>query len=304
MPLAYAHASGEAAASVPPQGTELLLAWTFDPTFLVPLAIGWLYFRGLRAFQQHRRSPFRPWRLFSLTLGVAGAGLALVGPVDRLADFSFAWHMGQHMLIAQVSVPLILLGAPFVPVIRGLPARFRWHTFVPFAQNWAVRRFFLAAIHPVVAFVCYVGALWAWHYPPAYDLALRNEMAHYFEHFCFVATSMQMHWHIVNPYPFRSRLHYLVRAAFLFVVTMQNGALGALITFSDQALYGYGRLESFWGLTMAEDQIVGGLLMWVGGGMMHLAVILIILIVYAVEEERKEPHHPLYAQRKDALRPA
>jgi cytochrome c oxidase assembly factor CtaG len=304
MPLAYAHAPGEAALPALPQGVELLLAWTFDPTFLVPLLVGWLYFRGLRSYRKQGRALFRPWRLILLSLGVAIAALALLSPVDTLSDYSFTWHMVQHMLIAQVSVPLILLGAPFLPVVRGLPERFRRSLFVPFAQSPAVRPFFRGATHPVTAFLCYVGALWAWHYPPAYDLALDHEAVHYIEHFCFVATSVQMHWHIVNPYPFRSRMHYLVRMAFLFVITVQNGALGALITFADRTLYEYQKLSSFWGLSMLDDQLLGGLLMWVGGGMMHLAAILIVFIVYAVEEERKEPHHPLYSGPGEALRPA
>ena len=304
MPLAYAHAPGEAALPALPQGAALLLEWTLDPIMLVPLLVAWLYFRGLRDYRRHGRSLFRAWRPLLLGLGLGVAALALLGPIDRLSDYSFAWHMVQHMLIAQVSVPLMLLGAPFLPVVRGLPARFRQGLFVPFARSEAVRRLFRAATHPAVAFVCYVGALWAWHYPPAYDLALDHEGVHYFEHFCFFATSLQMHWHIVNPYPFRSRLHYLVRMAYLFVVTVQNGALGALITFSNAPLYAYGKLESFWGLTMADDQVVGGLLMWVGGGMMHLTAILIVFIVYAVEEERKEPHHPLHVGAGKALRPA
>jgi cytochrome c oxidase assembly factor CtaG len=272
----------------------LLADWTFDPTFLVPLGVALLYFRGLRAYRAGGRALFRPWRKLLLTLGVLFAGLALLSPMDKLADYSFTWHMVQHMLIAQVSVPLILLGAPFLPVVRGLPEHLRLRWFVPFANSSAVRRTLMFLTHPVVAFVSYVVALWAWHAPALYDAALDNEFAHYAEHFFFVATSAQMHWHIVNPYPFRSKMHYLVRMAFLFVITVQNGALAAIITFADEVLYGYGRYESFWGMSMADDQLMGGLLMWVGGGMMHLAAILIVFIVYAVEEERKEPHHPRY----------
>lgn len=304
MSVAYAHTIGEAVGRPLPGGLDLLLSWTFDPTFLVPLVAAILYFRGLRALRREGRGGFPMRRPLLLGLGVVLAGAALLSPVDLLSDYSFTWHMIQHMIIAQVSVPLILLGAPFLPVIRGLPEAFRRRAFIPFARNAAVQRFFRAFTHPVVGFLCYMAALWAWHLPGLYDAALENEFVHYFEHFCFVITALQMHWHVVNPYPFQSRMHYLVRAAYLFVITVQNSVLGAMITFSDEVLYGYSKLESFWGLTMEDDQLVGGLLMWVGGGMMHLFVIMTVLIVYAAEEERKEPHHPEYVPPPESLRTA
>jgi cytochrome c oxidase assembly factor CtaG len=293
--LAFAHAPGEAGLPPLPEGWALFAEWTFDPTFLVPLLVAGLYLRGLRAYRGGGRSLFRPWRLAMLALGVLVSAVALMGPVDNLSDYSFTWHMVQHMLIAQVSVPLILLAAPFLPVVHGLPEGFRRRWFIPFANHAGVRRVLSTATHPVVAFVSYVMALWAWHAPPAYDAALNNDAVHFVEHLCFVVTSLQMHWHIVNPFPFRSRMHYLVRMGFLFVITVQNGALAALITFAERILYGYDKFTSFWGMTMLEDQLLGGLVMWVGGGMMHLTAILIVFIVYAVEEERKEPRHAALA---------
>ena len=294
MSVAFAHAPGEGGLPPLPEGGALFTEWTFDPAFLVPLLVAVLYLRGLRAYRQGGRSLFRPWRLVLLGVGVLVSGIALMGPVDLLSDYSFTWHMVQHMLIAQVAVPLVLLAAPFLPVVHGLPERFRRRWFVPFANHAWVRRVLTAATHPAVAFFSYVVALWVWHSPGPYNAALEGTGTHFIEHLCFVLTSLQMHWHVVNPFPFHSRMHYLVRMAFLFVITLQNSALAAMITFSDEVLYGYAKLESFWGMTMLEDQLVGGLLMWVGGGMMHLTAILIVFIVYAVEEDRKEPHHPAY----------
>ena len=295
MSVAFAHAPGETGIPPLPEGWALFTEWTFDPTFLVPLLVAVLYLRGLRAYREGGRSLFRPWRLVMLGTGVLVSGIALMGPIDFLSDYSFTWHMVQHMLIAQVAVPLILLAAPFLPVVHGLPEGFRRRWFIPFANHAGVRKVLAAATYPGVAFFSYVVALWLWHAPGPYNAALGNDGVHFVEHLCFVLTSLQMHWHIVNPFPFHSRMHYLVRMAFLFVITLQNSALAAMITFSDQVLYGYAKLESFWGMTMLEDQLVGGLLMWVGGGMMHLTAILIVFIVYAVEEERKEPHHPVNA---------
>lgn len=302
MNLAYAHSAAGAAA--PPEGLGLWLEWTLDPTFLVPLAVALLYWRGLRAYRRRRPALFPWWRPAAFAAGIALIAVALLSPVDRLADVSFTWHMAQHMLLVQVAMPLLLLGAPFLPVVRGLPGRFRRRVFLPFANHPAVRAGARALVHPVTGFLVYVGALWAWHAPALYDAALLSEPVHYFEHFCFVVAGVLFHWHVVTPFPFRSRMHYLVRVGYLFVATIQNSALGSMITLSGTVLYAYADLGAAWGMSPARDQLVGGILMWVGGGMMHLGLALIVLAVYAAEEGRKEPPRPAYIERGPSPTPA
>ncbi|NIP74316.1 MAG: cytochrome c oxidase assembly protein, partial [Gammaproteobacteria bacterium] len=94
-----------------------------------------------------RGFPF--WRPLCLGLGVGLLGLALLGPVDLLADYAFTWHMVQHELLVLVGVPLLLLGAPFIPVLRGLPRGFRRRVFAPFARNRAVRGTLVRLTHPL-----------------------------------------------------------------------------------------------------------------------------------------------------------
>jgi cytochrome c oxidase assembly factor CtaG len=295
MTLAYAHGIdvlgvrpvAEAAAAHAPQ-LSLLLEWTFDPTFLVPLLLALLYFRGYVRYRRRGGRRFPAWRPALFTLGVLVVGIALDGPIDVLSDESFTFHMVQHDLLMLVAVPLILLGAPFIPVIRGLPAGLRRRWFVPLARRGPLRSAAMFLTRPLVGLVLFEATVVAWHVPGLYNAALDNEWIHYGEHLMFVVTAVCFWWNIVTPYPFPSRLHTFLRMAMLVASAVVNGALASMITFAGQVLYGYGELHGFWGMSMLEDQNLGGLLMWVMGDMLRLTAITVLFAVYAQRENAKE----------------
>lgn len=272
----------------------MLTDWGFDPAFLPVLVIALLYFLGLRAIRGQGGRKFPAWRPPLFLAGVAVVAVVILGPVDLLADYAFTWHMIQHQWLIMVGIPLILLGAPFIPVIRGIPREWRWRWFVPFARNRVVRAVASYGTRPIPGLLFMNGTLLLWHFPGIYDLALKNAAAHYLEHFLFVFAAVMFWWNIVTPYPFASRLNYLMRLVLIFLSSLFNTVLGAMISFSDAVLYGYSERTEFWGLTMHSEQELGGLLMWVGGGMMYLTALTIVFFVYANEERRKEPPRALY----------
>ena len=289
MNIAYAHAAGDPAHAV--TWTSLITAWSFDPAFLVPLVLAILYFRGWWVYRLWKSRRLRRWRPVAFVSGLVVIALALLSPIDRLADHSFTWHMAQHDLLMLLGIPLLLLGAPFVPVVRGLPRGFRRRAFIPFAKQRGVRAFLAFVTRPPIALAFFETSILLWHFPAFYDAALSHAGIHYLEHFCFVFAGIAFWWHIVTPYPFPSRLHHLLRVLMLVASAIINTALSAMVAFADQALYGYSLMEGFWGLTMLQDQHIGAGLMWVLGGMMRLGAILIILAIYASQEEAKEPRN-------------
>lgn len=292
MAVAFAH-SGESHQGPVPE-VSLLTDWNLDPAFLPVVVVAVLYVLGLRAYRRQGGKKFPRWRPPLFALGVVVVALALLSPVDVLADYAFTWHMVQHQWIIMVGIPLMLLGAPFIPAIRGIPRAWRWRWFVPFARNRLVRAIVSYGTRPIPGLLFMNGTLLVWHFPGIYDLALNNPAAHYLEHFLFVFSAVMFWWNVVTPYPFPSRLSYLMRLVVIFLSSLFNTVLGAMITFSDVAIYGYGERTEFWGLTMQSEQELGGLLMWVGGGMMYLTALTVVFFTYAVEERRKEPPRALY----------
>ena len=89
------------------------------------LALAGLY--GLGAWRLSRRGPaaIGRARLVAAAVGLFAIAVALLSPLDELAERSFAAHMLQHMLLMMIAAPALLLADPFPIVMWGLPSRAR-----------------------------------------------------------------------------------------------------------------------------------------------------------------------------------
>src|SRR6202043_4124910 len=99
---------------------------------------------------------------------------ALASPIEPFSFFFLQVHMLQHLLLMMVAPPLLWLGAPLFPLLRGLPPPIRTLWIAPLFRSPALRRFFARLTHPVPAWFLYVGATWLWHLPRMYELAVRS----------------------------------------------------------------------------------------------------------------------------------
>lgn len=212
--------------------------------------------------------------------------MALLSPVDQLASLLFSMHMVQHLLLTMLAPPLLLLANPFPVVLWGLPARVRLRLGRLLTRRTPVRRALRALTLLPVAWVVYVGTLWVWHLPVAYQAALEHELVHNLEHLAFFGTGLLFWWRIINPAP---RLHGRPHAGhilYLLAATAQNTALGALIGLTERLLYPYyAATPRLWGLTPLDDQALAGGIMW-GSGHMYLIPILVLVARMLGSEER------------------
>ena len=105
-----------------PQIAAILQSWTFEPWIVIPALIaGGLYVHGW--CQLHRRFPrrFAVWRMVAFQTGLLTLFFALASPLHPLAELLLQFHMIQHLLLMMVVPPLLLLGAPILPLLRGMP---------------------------------------------------------------------------------------------------------------------------------------------------------------------------------------
>src|SRR5208283_1370817 len=104
------------------------LSWSPSPGVLIAAAIvGGTYvtrWRRVRTGRSPRRQREAPvWRLCCFLGAIAAALLALVSPLDTLADQLFFTHMIQHMLLLDIVPILAILGLTKVilrPVTRSI----------------------------------------------------------------------------------------------------------------------------------------------------------------------------------------
>ena len=265
-----------------------LLAWGADPAALVliPLA-ALLYARGLASLGSRRRF-HDGWRPRSFYLGLALAFAALVGPLDHLADELFSAHMSQHVVLVLVAVPLVLLGAPVIPIMRGVPRAVRRHALIPLLKLRPVRAFLRLISHPLVAWPLFVGTFLGWHFPPAFEAAITSDALHLLEHASFAIGAYLFWWNIIDPLPLKANLPYLARVPYIFMTVMPNVALGAFLTYAPSAWYGvYEASAALYGMTGLEDQQLGGVIMWVPGSFI-IGTALVIDLAIAVRLEQQD----------------
>ena len=251
---------------------------------LIVLAAG-LYLRGARA---RRGWPW--WRTALFLLGLAALVAALASPIETIALQLFSVHMVQHMLLLTVAAPLLLLGAPVRPLLRGLPLSVRRGVIRAVARNTAFRALVHLLRSPLAAAALYVVGLYAWHVPALYDAALESPTVHLVEHTWFLATALLFWSVVIDPIPFRATLPYAARIPFLLLVgAAQNTILGGLLAFSDRAFYApYLTTTQAYGMDPATDQRLGGAIMWVPGDLIFLAAASLSFFLWLQSEEQAQ----------------
>ena len=203
-----------------------------------------------------------------LRAGLFSLWFALASPLDTFGPFVLTAHMLQHMMLMMVAPPLILLGEPLIPIVRGMP-RFAAREFAGPFLNWRLaQRVGLALTNPVVALLLMGAVMFAWHVPALYELALRSSSWHEVEHACFFFASIIFWWPVIQPWPSRAQWPRWAMVPYLMIADLQNTALSAVLVFSDKILYpSYAAGPSLFGFTPQEDQAAAGATMWVVGSL-------------------------------------
>ena len=255
-----------------PTTQAILSSWSFQPTIAFCLAMsGIVYLRGW--FILHRSSPgrFPVWRAMAFTGGLASFWVATVSPLDAFSGFLLSAHMVQHLLLISVAPPLMLLGAPLLPLLRGLPRKFARDGVGPFLIWPALRRAGYALTHPLNCWIVMAITLCAWHVPAAFDLALRSPAWHKLEHACFFGAALLFWWPVVRPFPNRPHWPLWSVPLYLLAADLLNTTLSAILTFSDHVLYrNYLEVPRLLGTTALADQSCAGVIMWVPGSLVFL----------------------------------
>ena len=223
--------------------------------------------------------------------GLLILGLALMSPIDVLAGQFFFIHMIQHLLLVMVVPPLLWLASPLTLVMWGLPVKARRQAGKLLRPRSAFRRRLRSCTSPGMVWMLYVAVLLGWHDPNAYQAALQDELVHDLEHLSFFVTAMLFWWHVIHAAPhIHKRLARGARIAYILAVVPPNMAAGATIAFSGQPIYTYYiGVPRLWGMTVMQDQMLGGILMWIPGSMMYIIAALILIARIVQAEDGTEP---------------
>ena len=262
-------------------------SWTFEPGVLALTgAAGFLYARRwLEVRRTEGPRDAETWRAVCFAGGLLTVLLALVSPIDRLADQLMAMHMVQHLLLLDVASILLLLGLNRV-LMRPLTRRFT-----------ALERQAGPIAHPAFAIVAYVGIMWIWHIPALYDAAAQHAPLHVVEHLTMASAGLLYWWHILGPIRARLRLGGMGPIVYMGTTKILVGVLGIVLTFAPEALYPfYEDQPDYWGLSGSEDEAVAGLIMAIEQSIVMGIAVTWLFVRLLNESEREEQRAERYAQ--------
>ncbi len=230
-----------------------------------------LYLRGFRKIRRTRPHLFPSWRACCFLGGLLSLYVAVGSPIDALDDVLLSAHMTQHLIFMSVAPPLLLLGAPAVPLLRSLPRWLLRGALGPlFRMPW-LHRLFQLLTHPVFAWLSMNIAYIAWHIPAAYELALRSDAWHALEHACFLITGLLFWFPLIQPWPSVSRGSSWALLPYLVAADLVNTAFSASLTFAGRVIYpSYATAPRVFDISPLADQAAAGALMWVVGSIFYI----------------------------------
>jgi cytochrome c oxidase assembly factor CtaG len=258
-----------------------LASWTFLPVpALGLLATALIYFRGWRKLCRQVPARYPLSRLVFFLAGLVTIYLSLASPLDAFASFLLSAHMVQHLLLTMVAPPLLLLGAPQLPLLCGLPRRVASQALGPFLQSPLLKSLVYRLMHPAVCWVLFILSNIIWHFPVFYELALRSPAWHKVEHFCFLGTAMLFWWHVVQPWPSRPYWPRWAMIPYLLLADLQNTALAAFLCFYDRVVYQTYQVSPRFGMSALDDQAAAGAIMWVPGSIVFIVPAALIAVQF------------------------
>lgn len=258
------------------------------------VAVSVIYVRGWAVLRRTRPETLHPWRLIAFLSGIVAVFVAVASPLDTFSETLLSMHMAQHFVLMSVAPPLIVMGSPFVPLVRGIP---RWiirqiggPLFRSSTLHWIRQRLSglrVAWLAMNLAYVC-------WHIPRAYEFALSSEGWHNVEHLCFFLTSIQFWWPIILPWPSRQRFDTWMLIPYLLTADLVNTGLSAFLCFSGRLLYpSYALVERPFGIDALTDQIAAGAFMWVFGSVVFVVPAIVLTVRLLSGGRRVQPDIPL-----------
>jgi putative membrane protein len=196
--------------------------------------------------------------------GLAVALLALVSPLGYWSG-QFIWVRSlQDLLLAVVAPPLIVLGAPWLPLRRALGVRRGGRAPAPDASRVPERRPGGWLSWPVAVTVAFTVIWCGWHVPVAYDAALRHPVVLAAEVVSYLGAGVAFWLQLIGSRPLTPRFPPLQRVMLIAGTVVTSSILGMVLGFGANVIYpaylGAGdRLPA----TVVTDQQFGGAILWV-----------------------------------------
>jgi len=242
----------------------ILQSWSAPPALDLVLGLTALvYARGWIRLRSAFPGLISLRRLAAFLGGIFLVWVAIGSPLNAFDDASLTIHMVQHLLLMSIAPPLILLGAPALPLLHGLPRFLARRVIGPLLRVGWVKWLGDFLTRTAIAWLVAALALIVWHIPAVFELALRLPWLHEFEHACFFGAGLLFWWPVVQPWPSVARSPRWIIPLYLFCATLPCDALSGFLVFCDRVVYSsYLSAPRIFGISPLQDQEFAAALMW------------------------------------------
>ena len=256
-----------------PFGQVSWLKWSIHISTVIGLAIlGAIYlWRARQAGEGQTVTGARKILFFSALFLIFAS---LNGPLHDLSDdYLFSAHMVQHLILTLAMPPLLIAGVP------GWMLR-------PLLKNRVLGPIARTITKPVWCFIIFNLAIIVWHLPMFYNAAMANHNIHIVEHLIFMSAAVLMWWPLTSQLPELPRLPYPGQVLYCFLMTLPMSIVAVYITLADHILYpAYSSAPRIFPISPMDDQMLGGLIMWVPGGLIFVIIMSVVFFKWSASGE-------------------
>ena len=236
-------------------------------------------------------------RAVAFQAGLLLAVLAVVSPI-AFWSYRYIWVRNFQDVILAIAAPaLVVLGAPWLPLRRGLglAVRDRRAAGAPAAprepggsdaagRDWSPGW----PVLPIVVTVMFCAVWWVWHLPGPFDAAVRSPAVYALEMITYLAAGILMWLQLVESPPLRPQLPPLRRIALVLVLAASGTVLGLIRAYGPGVAYPAYLDSGRSAAAVVSDQQAGGAILWVIP-LIPLSILAVGLATRWLSEEESEP---------------
>jgi putative membrane protein len=235
--------------------------------------------------------PLPSWRLLCFAAGIAVLAVALLSPLEQLAEELVTGHMIQHLLILDAAALLVVLGLTG-PMLQPVLA-IRW-------LRWT-----RALADPIVSFLIWVVVLYVWHVPALYQAATFESPAlHALEHASFFLAGLAIWLSLIGPLPKPAWFGDGAKVIYVVAVRLAGTVLANVLMWSGTVLYpDYRPTQLERGVDPLADQGWAGIVMMFESTVITLAALTWLFFRWAGRDTERQELLDLAASRGVELDP-
>lgn len=259
--------------------------WSFDPVAIVLALTVVAHEVGLRRLSRRSRSSSQRSRRARSLLFYAGLVtlvLAIMSPLDYWSDDYFFIHMIDHLLLAFFAPILIVMGAPWVPLMFFLPVKARravgkfMYLSTSAAGLRVVGRFLRS---PTFALVFFNFVMVFWHIPSVFDAGETNSVIHvWLMHTSFLVAGVLLFLQILPSHPMKPARGPTWQGGAILLTNAIMTVLAMSMSIMTSTSW-YRVYDHVPGVTMAPftDQQIGAAILWVCGDFWALPLLGVVI---------------------------